>query len=680
MKKWMNFKSIKTKMILLLGFTILVVSMGMGIMSYYISKQALLENVYKMLPEMAKESALLIENSIDKSFELLDSIEYSIKTPELTMEEKLSKLKLQEVKGKYLLLGIADSGGILTTSGNKKIDIKDLEVYKKALQGEQAVSEPISDVFGISGITKDSLVIAYATPVKTAGKIESVLIAVKSGNTFSTLVNDISFGKTGRAFMVNEKGDMIAHYNLSLVLDKTNYMNQALSDKSLTGFSELIKEMSEGSTGIKKYTYYGAKMYGAYAPIPSMGWSIAVEGEAGDILSGLNKMKNSAISFTVLFLALGVAAVYITTGSITKGLRLRIRDISLMAEGDLTREITTNHQSRRDEVGILAASLYKMQESIKEMIGAISNSSNDIDGQAETLSYISSSVSTATDNVTTAIQDVARGAGEQAEELSNMLTSINRFSDELSQVVELIEEINAKTQRTSQTAKDRSNDMELLVKNTDVINDSFKNYMKKITGFIENIKKVGEIVDFINGIADQTNLLSLNATIEAARAGEAGRGFLVVADHIRSLADQTKTLSIDIYTIISEVTIETDEMFQTTKSLDDKFNSQTETLYNTMNSFEQIIQEFQNVASMLEGVNHSTSALEREKDAMIEKIEGTASIAQQVSASSEEIAASAEEMNASVAEVSFAVDGLTKTAKEMNQKIDYFKIAGNSDV
>jgi len=109
MKKWMNFKSIKTKMILLLGLTILVVSIGMGIMSYYISKQVLLENVKKMLPEMAKESALLIENNIDKSFELLDLIEYSIKAPELTMEEKLSKLKIQEVKGKYLLLGMADS-------------------------------------------------------------------------------------------------------------------------------------------------------------------------------------------------------------------------------------------------------------------------------------------------------------------------------------------------------------------------------------------------------------------------------------------------------------------------------------------------------------------------------------------------------------------------------------------
>ncbi|MDF2844618.1 MAG: methyl-accepting chemotaxis sensory transducer with Cache sensor [Herbinix sp.] len=292
MKILTKFHSIKVKIILLLSIIILVVNVGMGYLSYYISSNALIENLNQLLPEMAKESALLIENNIESNLDLLDAIVYSLKDGNLTQEQIVTKLKIQQTKGRYLLLGIADTKGNLALSSEKVINIQDLAVYKKALKGERTVSEPSRDMIGISGISTDSLIVVYALPIKVGGKIDSVLLAVRSGNEFSTLVNDISFGKTGKAFMVNENGDMIAHENLSLVYDKVNYISIAEQDKSLRKLADLLTLMKAGKGGAGDYTYNGIKKYAGYAPIGATGWSIVLSGDSSDMLSGLNDSKS----------------------------------------------------------------------------------------------------------------------------------------------------------------------------------------------------------------------------------------------------------------------------------------------------------------------------------------------------------------------------------------------------
>jgi methyl-accepting chemotaxis protein len=674
MKLLTNFHSIKTKMILLLGTIILVVSVGMGWMAYNISSNALIGNLNQMLPEMAKESSLLIERNIASNFDLLDSIIYNLKDAKLTQDQRNAKLKVQETKGKYLLLGIADVEGKLTTSSGKVVSIQDLAVYQKALTGEKAVSEPSQDMIGISGISEDTLVVVYAMPIKASGKVESVLIAVRSGNEFSTLVNDISFGKTGKAFMINETGAIIAHHNLSLVYDKINYIALADNDESFRRFANLLTLMKEGNIGSGEYTYYGAKMYAGYAPIGSTGWSIALSGEKDDLLSGLNKLGSTSVIFTFLFLVIGVIAVYFITDSLTKGLRAIVSNIRVMADGNLTQEIPKKLIGKKDEIGILAKSLARMQAFIGEMIYSIKNSSTSIDDQSENLFAISTTITVAVDHVTSAIQDVAKGAGEQAEELSKMLDGFNHFSQELDKVVYLLGTIGQNTNSISSMAEGSNINMKSLVKSTNVIQNSFEEFKYKITNLGESVKKVNDIANFINGIAEQTNLLSLNATIEAARAGEAGRGFAVVADHIRSFADQTKMLSVNINSIINGVCIETEQMMGTTNVLGEEIKSQIDVLKTTITSFEDMITAFERIAPEIEVVNNSVYELDNEKNVIIKEIEGVASIAQEVSASSQEIAAAAQEMNASMDEVTTSAQILNGKTGEMQDQVKRFQL------
>ena len=674
MKILTKFHSIKVKIILLLSIIILVVNVGMGFLSYYISSNALIENLNQLLPEMAKESALLIENNIESNLDLLDAIVYSLKDGNMTQEQIFTKLKIQETKGRYLLLGIADTKGNLALSSEKVINIQDLAVYKKALKGERSVSEPSQDIIGISGISTDSLIVVYALPMKVGGKIDSVLLAVRSGNEFSTLVNDISFGKTGKAFMVNENGDMIAHENLSLVYDKVNYISVAEQDKSFRKLAELLTLMKAGKGGAGDYTYNGSKKYAGYAPIGATGWSIVLSGESSDMLSGLKKLGSSSVIFTLIFVNLGIFAVFLVTRSLTKGLRTIVNHITAMAKGDLAQQIPTILTKKKDEIGVLAGSLSQMQDFTGKMIYSIKSSSATIDDQSENLFTISRSMTVATDHVTTAIQDIAKGAGEQADELSKMLGSLEHFSQELGKVVLLLDNIGQKTNNISTMAEDSNYNMKSLVKSSGVIQTSFEDFKAKISNLGESVKKVNEIANFINSIAEQTNLLSLNATIEAARAGEAGRGFAVVADSIRNFAEQNRVLSVNINSIISGVTKETEQMKTTTYSLGRELNQQIEVLNTAILSFENMIEAFQRIAPEIDVVNTSIYELDDEKNQIIQNIEGVASIAEEVSASTQEIAATAQEMSASMEDITSSARVLNGRTGEMQEQVKQFII------
>lgn len=680
MKIRSNFHSIKTKMILLLGTIILVVNIGMGCMSYYISSNALIDNLNQILPELAKESALLIEKNIQSNFDLLDGIVYQVKDKTMTQEQKLTKLKIQETKGKYLLLGMADAKGNLVTSGNKVLNIKNLSIYRKALDGKQAVSEPSQDVIGISGIATDTLVVVYAIPIKVGGKVESVLIAVRSGNEFSTLVNNISFGKTGKAFMINESGAIIAHENLSLVFDKINYIEVAKQDHSYNKLADLLNLMTKGKLGSGEYTYNGSKMYAGYAPIGSTGWSIALAGESKDVRSGLNQLAGSVVIFTLVFVSIGVLAVFFVTKSMTNGLQTTVNHITEMAKGNLTTKIPMKLRYKKDEIGILASSLSQMQEFTGDMIYSIKNSSSCIDSQTDNLSDVSGSVTVAAEHVTSAIMEIAKGAGEQAQELSEMLGGVNHFSSELGNVVHLLDHIREKTNSISTMAEDSSHNMKSLVMSSGVMMDSFDAFKSNILNLSERVGKVNEIANFINTIAEQTNLLSLNASIEAARAGEAGRGFSVVADHIRNFASQNRTLSVNINSIIDGVTKDTEQMMNTTDTLGKELNQQIEALHHSIHSFEVVIGAFQGIAPQIDIVNSSVYELEEEKNQIIEKVEGVASIAQEVFASSQEIAAASQQMNASMEDVSSFAQVLNKSTGDMQMQVERFVLSEEKNI
>ena len=341
-----------------------------------------------------------------------------------------------------------------------------------------------------------------------------------------------------------------------------------------------------------------------------------------------------------------------------------------VAQGNLTVNVES---SGNNEFEIMKNSLRNTIENISQIVSDIKEKSNNIDEASENLSAISEEMTSSAENVSNAIQDVAKGTGEQAGDLVNIATVLNEFGNELGSMVKLIKEIDTNTQGIHSMAGKSNGDMQNVINSVEKVTYSFEDLISKISNVGQNVNKITEITNIINSISEQTNLLALNAAIEAARAGEAGRGFSVVADEIRKLAEQSKSSLENINALINTISTDTNTMIKTTDIMKSELINQKTDIDTAIQSFTDITKAVNEVNPKINSVSVSAVKIDDEKNSILEKIEGASSIAEEVSASSEEIAASSQEMSASTEEVSRTAQNMHDMTIEMMDKINKFK-------
>lgn len=664
-------KSIKAKLMLYLGILLIVVCVGSGLVSYSISSNAMILNAKETLPQTARQAAKAVESRIQGKLNNLEVIASmsEIKDPNISWSIKLPILQAEVKNMGYLKIGIADTKGNDQTTTGKSVQVNDREYFQKSLSGLSYVSDPIFSKID------NSLIINYAVPIKNNDEIVGVLIATEDGNSLSSLISDITYGKTGKAYILNSKGTTIAHPDKSLVAKMDNIIDKAKKDSNLKELAALDTKMVSGETGAGGYTYNGETKYLGYAPIKSLGWSLAIAAPKNEVLDKLDSLKTSILFETIIFLLAALAIIFFIAKTFTKGIEASSKHLARLSTGDFTINIDEKFMKSNDEIGFIAKSLKNTQESIKDMLRSIMDSSSTIDKQSENLASISEEMSTSAGNVASAIQEVAKGTNSQAESLSDVTEAINTFGKALDNINTSISDVHIKSKNIGTMANKSSSDMLKLSDSVNKLNDSFNLFIAKVTNLGNNITQVNDISNLINSIADQTNMLALNAAIEAARAGEAGKGFSVVADEIRKLAEQTKSSSSNISSLVGNISNETNEMVKNTSTeMSSQLNNETAIINNAVESFKGIIDGVNGILPSIGEVKQSSESIEKQKNGILEKVESISAISEEVSASSEEISASTQQMNASTQEVAASAQTLSSMMKEMMGKLNKFKI------
>ena len=427
-----------------------------------------------------------------------------------------------------------------------------------------------------------------------------------------------------------------------------------------------------------KVSSWGTFVSGYYPIKDNGGKTVGVIGVDYDVKEEYDaflnyRMKLIIIAFALLIVTalLGIIISNRISKPIVKVTSLLNKTANLDLVYDASYESLLNHKT---EIGSMVSALFETRATLRTLITIIRERSTSIDSEADALLAVSEEMVSSSENVTTAIQNIAQGTTLQSEDLITTTDVLNNFGKELTSIVEKIKGVDLNAKDMHFIANKSSNDMQNMIEVLNEITNSFSLFITKISTLGENINNINEITNVINSIADQTNLLALNASIEAARAGEAGKGFNVVAEEIRKLAEQSKISAENINSLIRGISKDTNAILETTDKMGSELNSQTMVTNIAMESFKQIIVALEEVIPKIDVVSVSAINVNSKKDTIFKKIDKICVVSQEISASSEEISASSEEMNSSTEEVAHAAENLSDMTKVMIEAISKFKL------
>lgn len=388
--------------------------------------------------------------------------------------------------------------------------------------------------------------------------------------------------------------------------------------------------------------------------------------------SKMSFFQNTTLLMSVILLISMIASFLL--------LRVKIKPMNQLtkisdrvAEGDLSVEqVRTKNQ--KDEVGKLATSINKMVVNLQALVKQVQMTSEQVASSAEQLLASSEQSSHSTEEVTRTIHQLAVGAENQVQSIEETANIIQQIAASSHQIA-INSEDSLKTANTAtEKALEGNKALEISVTQMNSIHQSVNGLATVVKGLGEHSKEIGQIVDVITGIAEQTNLLALNAAIEAARAGEHGKGFAVVADEVRKLAEQSADSAKQISNLITVIQGETDKAVHSMEETTNEVEGGIQLVNSAGTSFKEIQMSIDKVTEKIKEVSQAVDGMAYATNRVVSSANMVKEVANKASFGTQNVSAASQEQLASMEEITASAQSLTKIADELHNQIGKFHL------
>ncbi len=512
------------------------------------------------------------------------------------------------------------------------------DVYRKAAAATQAGEVFIEDFrpyepsYGAAASFIGSPVFHNGTKVGVAifqmpvGKINSIM-NVRAG-----------MGETGETYLVGSDGRMRSNSRFSeepTIL--TREVDTEASQAALRGESN-VSIIDD---------YRGVPVVSSYSPLKLEGlnWAIIAEMDLAEVTAPATALQRSIVISSLIVGVVITLVTFLYALTLIKPLSIAVKRLALLADGDVNLRDTLK-EDRNDEIGDMSRSINRVLTFLNELIMKVRDQASDLTRVAEEVSATSSETANAMD--------------EQNKQVIQVSAAIEQMSASVTEMARQSAGASGDAQQSGDAANEGGKIVAETIEGMDSIREAVSATATAVANLGKRGEEIGQIIDVINDIADQTNLLALNAAIEAARAGEHGRGFAVVADEVRKLADRTTKATEEVAESIKAIQKETGEAVERMNTGTTQVETGIERASTAGQSLDRIVASAQDVAGKIQSI----AAAAEEQSAASE----------QVSRSVEAVAGVTRQTNEGAQQMAQAAAQLTSSAETLSELMSRFKL------
>ncbi len=534
-------------------------------------------------------------------------------------------------------------------------------IGKNAKSGTGWTDPYYDETTGITMITT-----SVAIPFKD--KFVGVVSADYDLTTIQNLVGSVKLGDGGYAILLDSQGNFIAHPDTGKVMKV-----RISDDQELGGLSEALEQAGQGK---KILNIDGSESEVFYTTLPSTQWKLLIIIPTDELYAGLRQMTAKVAGIVLGVLVLSIILIYLFSEFlITRPIIKASEYLKVIAGGDFTQEIEKKYLSRKDEIGTITNSINSMKDALKNLVNSIKAEAGTLENEVESVMGDVRLLNTCLEEVSATTEELAASMEETAASSQQMTATSQEIERAVQSIAQRSQDGSIAAGEISKKAEDTKINVNAAQRKAAEILAATEKRLQQAIGESKVVEQIDILSESIMQITEQTNLLALNAAIEAARAGEAGRGFSVVADEVKKLAEQSKDTVLKIQEMTSKVTGSVNNLSDSANALLTFVSTDIDNDYKVMIK---VADQYSNDAKFVDELVTEFSATSEELLASIQNvlaaIEGVASAANEGAGGTTDIADRVTEANCKANEVREQVMKTKESSAKFRAEVDKFRI------